>query len=84
MATVTTDNIQVELTYTDYVTRNYKIPLQSGAVTQAVAKIKAFNAAASDPTSSVTQTFLSESGAPVAGITAAIVIHREEEEIYHA
>lgn len=88
MSTKTSDVIQVEMTYTDYTTRNYKIPSKTGFTQEgmdaAKAGIRAFNAAASSASSATAQTFLSATGAPVGSITDATLIHTEEEEIYHA
>lgn len=84
MAATTTQTINLELTYKDYTTRTYKVPLQTGAETQAKAKIRAFNTAAENDASSVAQTFVSNDGSAVAGITAATIVYRTEEEIYHA
>lgn len=86
MSTKTSDVIQVEMTYTDYTTRNYKIPSKTGfeGMDAAKAGIRAFNAAASSASSATAQTFLSATGAPVGSITDATLIHTEEEEIYHA
>lgn len=86
MATVTTKTINVELTYGDYTTRTYKIPVdgEGDIFTPAKTQIRAFNTAAADPTSSVYQTFVSKDGAHVASITDASVIFRTEEDIYHA
>lgn len=83
MATTTT--IQVELTYTDYDTRKYNIPIDTEPEDydeQAKTAIRNFNAAAGTEGSSVQQTFLSEGGAPVARINSAIVIERTEEVLY--
>lgn len=85
MATTTT--INVELTYTDYSTRTYKIPTPEPPVTpeqtEAVkTAIRNFNTAAQTQDSSVQQTFLSENGAPVASINEATVVVREEEVLY--
>lgn len=81
MAT-TTKSINATMTYGDYTTRTYKIPWQDN--TDVVDKIKAFNTAASTENSSVKQTFLSENGVAVTGITKATTIRRTEEELYHA
>lgn len=84
MAVTTTFTANLELTYADYTTRNYKIPLQTEAAPYVVSKIQAFNAAAADSNSSVSKTFLSNGGAQVGSITEATTVYREEEEIYHA
>lgn len=88
MSTTTSDVIQVELTYRDYTTRNYKIPSKNGftqeGMDDAKAGIRAFNAAASSASSATAQTFLSATGAPVGSITDATLIHTESEVIYHA
>lgn len=83
MATTTT--IQVELTYTDYDTRKYNIPIDTEPEDydeRAKTAIRNFNTAASTEGSSIQQTFLSEGGAPVARINSAIVIERTEEVLY--
>lgn len=81
----TTNTIQLELTYTDYSTRTYKIPLAeytSEGIATAKTAIRNFNTAASTAGSSVQQTFLSEDGAAVARISDATVVNRTEEVIY--
>lgn len=81
----TTNTIQVELTYTDYDTRTYKIPFQSytaEGVENAKNKIRAFNTAAATSDSAVQQTFLSNDGARVARISGATLISRNEEVLY--
>lgn len=81
----TTNTIQLELTYTDYSTRTYKIPLSSytsEGIAAAKTAIRNFNTAAGTADSSVQQTFLSEDGANVARISDATVINRTEEVIY--
>ena len=87
MSTTTSNIIQVELTYTDYTTRNYKIPvkgeLTDDTLDTAKAGIRAFNAAASSASSATAQTFLSASGAPVGSITDATLISTETEVIYN-
>lgn len=85
MATTNDYKIELEMTYTDYTTRKYKIPIdleREGADTLPKTAIQAFNAAASDSSSSVAQTFLSNNGAAVANISAATIIMRTEEVIY--
>lgn len=85
MAVTTTTTVNLELTYDDYTTRNYKIPLRTGTTTSTVkTAITAFNTAAGDANSSVAQTFISEGEAKVGGITNAIIVEKQEEEIYHA
>lgn len=84
MAVTTTRNVNVELTYTDYTTRNYKIPLNTTQSSMVKTGIRNFNTAAADPNSSVAQTFLSDGGARVGSITNAVIVQKEEEEIYHA
>lgn len=82
MATTTT--INVELTYTDYSTRTYKIPTPEPPEETTAIKtaIRNFNTAAQTENSSVRQTFLSENGNPVASINQATIVTREEEVLY--
>lgn len=82
MPTTTTSTVRVKLTYQDYTERNYNIKWKNNA--DVTAKIKAFNTAAADASSSVSQTFLSENGARPTAITEATTIVKTEEEIYHA
>ena len=84
MATTNT-TIQVEMTYTDYDTRTYKIPFQSytaEGVEAAKTALRNFNTAAATADSSVQQTFLSDGGARVASINNATLIQRTEDVIY--
>ena len=85
MATTTDYTIELEMTYTDYTTRTSKIPIdleREDADTYPHQAIRAFNTAASDPSSSVAQTFLSDNGAAVARISAATIVMKTEEVIY--
>lgn len=82
MATTTTQTINLKLTYADYTERTYKTKWQGN--TDIATRIQAFNAAAANPDSSVSQTFLSENGARPTAITEATTITKTEEEIYHA
>lgn len=85
MSTTTTRSIQLEMTYTDFTTRNYKIPWKDNTTAETViSRIQAFNAAAATSGSSVKQTFVSNNGADVGGITDATSIIRTEEVIYSA
>lgn len=84
MAVTTTKTVNVELTYTDYTTRNYKIPLNTTQGSLVKTAIRNFNTAAANANSSVAQTFLSDGGARVGSITNATIVVKEEEEIYHA
>lgn len=83
----TTDTINVELAYTDHSERTYKIPYNGEKTAEgyAAAKqaIRNFNTAAADSTSAVAQTFLSKSGAPVAGIMNATLVEVTEEVLYN-
>lgn len=84
MAT-TSDTMQVELTYTDYDTRTYKIPFQNytaEGIAAAKTAIRNFNQAAQTENSEVRQTFISNNGASVASINSATLIHRTEDVIY--
>lgn len=81
-AATTTQTIKLTMTYDDYTERNYTTTWQGN--TDIANRIKAFNAAAADPQSSVSQTFLSENGAGPTAITDATTIIKTEEEIYHA
>lgn len=81
MAT-TTSTVNLTMTYGDYTERTYKINWNGNA--DIANKIKAFNAAASNDASSVSQTFLSENGARPTAITEAVTIIKTEDEIYHA
>lgn len=82
MATTTTKTVNLKASYADYTERNYKINWMGN--TDIAAKIKAFNAAAANDASTVTQTFLSENGARITAITDATTVIKTEEEIYHA
>lgn len=82
MAVTTTKTVSLKMTYADYTERTYKIKWQDN--NDIATKIKAFNAAAENDASSVSQTFLSENGARVTAITDATTIVKTEEEIYHA
>lgn len=83
--TTTTRTVQLEVTYGDYTTRNYKVPWQEGVAVEAVIRqIQAFNTAAATEGSSVKQTFLSESGTAISGITDATTIVKMEEVLYSA
>lgn len=84
MAVTTTRTVNVEMTYTDYTTRNYKVPLNTTQSSMVKTAIRNFNTAAADANSSVAQTFLSDSGARVGSITNATIVEKQEEEIYHA
>lgn len=85
-----TNTVNLKATYGDYTERNYKVPFVGytgeGAMTadQVAAKIHEFNTAAASASSSVQQTFLSENGAPITAITEAVIVTREETQIYHA
>lgn len=81
----TTTTINLDLSYTDYSERTYKIPFDPENITgqQCIDRIQAFNTAAAIPTSNVAQTFVSKTGAPVARITAAMVLTRTEEVIFN-
>lgn len=81
MAT-TTSTISLKLSYADYTERTYKINWTGN--TDIATKIKAFNNAASNDASTVTQTFLSENGARPVAITDATTIVKTEEVIYNA
>lgn len=78
----TTNTVALKATYGDFTERNYKINWNGN--TDIANKIKAFNTAASDTTSSVAQTFLSENGSPITAITEATTITKTEEVIYSA
>lgn len=82
MAATTTSTINLKLSYADYTERTYKIEWRGN--TDIAAKIKAFNQAATNDASTVTQTFLSENGARPVAITDATTVVKTEEEIYHA
>lgn len=81
-AATTTSTIRLKITYADYTERNYTTAWQGN--TDIATRIRAFNTAAADPQSSVSQTFLSENGAGPTAITEATTIVKTEEEIYHA
>lgn len=81
-AATTTQTIKLTMTYADYTERNYTTAWQGN--TDIANRIKAFNAAAADPQSTVSKTFLSENGAAPTAITDATTIVKTEEEIYHA
>ncbi len=81
-AATTTQTIKLTMTYDDYTERSYTTKWQGN--TDIANRIKAFNTAAADPQSSVSQTFLSENGAGPTAITDATTIIKTEEEIYHA
>lgn len=87
MSTKTTDTINVGLIYQDLDERTYKIPVNgdvtSETINNAKNQIRAFNTAASNDASSVSQTFLSEGGSRVARIKSAVFIRKTEEEIYN-
>lgn len=83
----TTNTINLKVGYEDYTERTYKIPYVGTSTMNydaVVTKIKEFNTAASTQDSNVKQTFLSENGAQITGITDATIVRREETEIYHA
>lgn len=80
----TTKTINLDLSYTDYDERTYKIAYQDDmTLERAVNAIQAFNTAAAIPNSQVAQTFLSKNGAPVARITSAMILQRDEEVIFN-
>ena len=81
MAT-TTSTLSLKMSYADYTERTYKINWEGN--TDISTKIKAFNAAADNDASSVTQTFRSENGARPVAITEATTIIKTEEVIYDA
>lgn len=84
MATTTT-TMQVELTYTDYDTRTYKIPFQNNTaegIAAAKTALRNFNQAAQTDGSDVKKTFISNNGASVASINSATLIQRTEDVIY--
>lgn len=85
MAATTTYTMDVQLTYTDYATRTYKLPIRNTPedLEPMKAAIRNFNTAAQTDGSSVKQTFLSENGAQVASIHEAIVVIRNEDVIYN-
>ena len=83
MAVTTTKTVNVELTYTDYTTRNYKIPLNTTQGSLVKTAIRNFNTAAADQTGAVAQTFLSDGGATVAEITSAVMIETTEEVLFN-
>lgn len=82
MATTTTSTLNLKLSYDDYTTRTYKTDWQGNA--DVAARVKAFNLAAADPSSSIKQTFVSENGAHITAITSATGTTRTTEDIYHA
>lgn len=82
MSTTTTSTVKLKLTYQDYTERNYNIKWRNN--NDVADKIRAFNTAAADANSAVSQTFLSENGARPTAITEATTIVKTEEEIYHA
>lgn len=82
----TTNTIQLEISYTDYSERTYKIPYKrdiSEGTEATKTAIRAFNTAAADSNSAVAQTFLSNTGAPAASITSATLVKKTEEVIYN-
>lgn len=87
MSITQTNTFQVKLLYGDYDTRNYKIPIHGEMsqeiYTNAKQRIAAFNEAAADSSSSVSQTFVSDGGAKVARITESTLIQKVEEVIYN-
>lgn len=84
MAETTTLTMNVGLTYTDYSTRTYKLPIREMPTELEPFKtaIRNFNVAASSASSSVAQTFISDNGAPVASINEATLVIRTEEVLY--
>jgi len=86
MSTKTTNNFNVNMVYQDFDERTYKIPLEGEwnqtTHDQAINQIQAFNTAAQNSASSVSQTFLSDGGSRVVRIKSAILIEKTEEEIY--
>lgn len=87
MSSTTNNIVEVELTYTDYTTRMYKIPIQGDPwerLNATKAAIAEFNTEAASASSAVAQTFLSASGAPVGGITEAVIVQMTTEDIYNA
>lgn len=79
----TTKIVQVEMTYADYSTRNYKIPMTDEATaTTARERIAAFNEAASVPSSSIATTFISDNESPVVRISSGTIIQTTEEVLY--
>lgn len=83
MLSTTTRIIQIEMTYGDYSTRNYKIPMTDEATaTTAREQIAAFNEAASVSGSSIANTFISENESPVVRISSGTIIQTTEEVLY--
>lgn len=86
MSTKTTNTFNVDMVYQDYSERTYKIPLNGAwnqtTHDQAITQIQAFNTAAQNDASSVSQTFLSDGGSRVVRIKSATLIEKTEEEIY--
>lgn len=86
MSTKTTNTFNVNMVYEDFDERTYKIPLNGdwsqSTHDQAINQIKAFNTAAANDSSSVSQTFRSDGGSRVVRIKSAILIEKTEEEIY--
>lgn len=86
MSTKTTNTFNVNMVYQDFDERTYKIPLNGDwsqeTRNQAVTQIQAFNTAAQNDSSSVSQTFRSDGGSKVVRIKSAILIEKTEEEIY--
>lgn len=86
MSSTITNTFNTELTYSDYTSRTYKVPVK-GEMSQEIydaakAQIRAFNTAAQNPASSVAQTFVSDNGNPVVSISEVTLVTREEEVIY--
>lgn len=83
MLSTTTKTINATLLYSDYSERTYKIPMTDEATdTTAKEAIIAFNEAAQNNNIAITQTFISDNGAPVTGIKDAVVIRTTEDVIY--
>ena len=86
MSTKTTNTFNINMVYQDFSERTYKLPLNGDwsqeTHNQAINQIQAFNTAAQNDASSVSQTFLSDGGSRVVRIKSAILVEKTEEEIY--
>lgn len=80
---VTTYKIKLTMSYADYGTRSYTLPVYTAPnSTNVKSAIAAFNAAANTAESDVAKTFISDYGAAPIGITEAEIDTITEEVIY--
>lgn len=86
LSSTTTNSIKIDMTYGDYSTRSYTLPMQdmsSEGISAAKAQIRAINTATQDSLSSVHKTFVSEDGYGLERITDAVIITKTEEVLYN-